>query len=115
MSREHSISPIVRPALLFSVGVVTLGVAFVSGAIDLAFPGVGQRFGDVVMSVLAKCPDAWVDLFGLMFSVYAVGKTVERGTGMYTTARYDPPARVPDETEGEPDASNPTDPAQAAR
>ena len=95
--KEHAVSPIVRPVLLFSVGFITVGVSLIAGTVEAILPGSGARFGATVMGTLSQVPDSWVDLFGLMFATYAVAKSAERGTAFYTTAKYDKPARGPED------------------
>ncbi|NVD43492.1 hypothetical protein [Qipengyuania atrilutea] len=90
---ESRISPWVRPLLLIFVGLITGGVALLSGAINVVFPGTGVRFGMTVMQVLQSVPESWVGLLEVMFVTYAIAKTGERGVQAYSSAKYDPPMR----------------------
>lgn len=103
MSREHSISPLVRPALLGTVALATFGVALIAGAVEGVFGnGFGLRFGLAVMEVMGEVPDGVLELLGLLGGAYFLGKSGERGAATYATAKYDPPARAtPDNPEGE--------------
>jgi len=90
MTRESRISPFVRPALLFTVAMACFGVAFLAGAIELVKPGLGIRFGNAVTQVMRNVPDGYLQLFGLMFSTYALGKSGERIVKAHSSAKNDP-------------------------
>ena len=93
MGDHPKVSPLVRPALLAVVAFAVFGVALVAGIIDVVLPGTGLRFGNVVTHVMTMVPEPMVNLFGLMFSVYAMGKSAERGTAAFTSAKYRPAAQ----------------------
>ena len=95
---QSPISPWIRPLILAGVALITLGVALISGVIDIFLPGVGLRFGTVVMDVLAMVPEAWINMFRDIFIAYALVKSGQLGVQAYASAKYDPPMRPdPDE------------------
>lgn len=87
---ESKISPWIRPVVILSVLVVSFGVALAAGLVDIFLPGAGLRFGTTVATTLTKMPRGVYDLLEVVFSVYGVAKTVERGVQAYTQAKYTP-------------------------
>lgn len=110
---DSPLTPWIRPALLLWAAFMAFGIALVAGALDLALPGVGDRFGKVVMGTMGIAPAWLADTVQAMFGFYAIGKSGEKIAGHMALAKVPRPDPQPlDEPPGPDSRTTPDDPDQ---
>lgn len=89
----EKIREFVRPVSTAALVVMLITGAVIAGALEALLPGVGVRFTLGVAGWFRALPTDFYNLLIAALGIYGVARTVEKGTSIYSTAKYSPPAR----------------------
>lgn len=90
----------VRPISTAALVAMLLMGAAISGGLEAYQPGLGVAFTNGVAGWFKAIPEAFYNLVTLGLLGYGAYRTVEKATGLVATAKYNPPARIPDDPPG---------------